>query len=407
MTTFGVTAAGFTAPTVQELIALFQTDQLAEISAGLDVSVDSVIGQNNGIFAFYLAQAWEALAAGYSGFDPDKAEDVMLTMLSKLTGTPRAAASQSTTPCTIGAVPGTVLLAGVNFASVQEKPDVKFTPKVNFTALVSSTPNVLFVSESTGAIQAPDGKLNVIATPVVGWTSITNLGDASPGSPVQTDAQLRLARQQELTLGGSSTLDAVFAKLVLLHAGKTGASVAPFNNVTDYTDANGLPPHSFEMVVYDPTFSILDDKIAQTIWDNKPAGIRSFGSSRGNAIDKTGKTQVVAFTKATVVPIYIAYTLAPKVSWVGDPAYAVAVALACSEGIIATDSTGALTTILTPFVTGVNVTLYDLTLATQGLGAQVVTCYFGTAPGPMSNAEVVIGVREIATFDSLRITVTP
>lgn len=404
-TTFGVTPAGFVAPSTQELIALIQADQLAGISASLDVSPDSVIGQLNGIFAFYLAQAWEALEGCYDGFDPDKAEDVMLTMLSKLTGTPRAGATQSTTPCTVDADIGTVLVAGTHFASVLGKPDVKFTPQVTFTAASSSTFNVLFVSENTGQVQAPNGSLTVIATPVVGWNSITNTADAQLGSPIASDAQLRLTRQQELTQSGSSTVDAIFAKLVALLSGITGASVAPFNNESDSIDANGLPPHSFEMVVWDPSSAISNNQFAQTIWDSKPAGIKSFGSSTGNAIDKTGATQIVAFTKATVVPIYISYILAPKVSYIGDAAFGAAVALNCSEGIVANNN-GVLTTVLDPFATGVNVTLYDLTLATQGLGAQVLSCLFGVAPSPVSSSDIVVGTRRIATFDTVRISVT-
>jgi hypothetical protein len=406
-TTFGVTAAGFVAPTVQELIAQFQTDQLAGVSSTLDVSADSVIGQLNGIYAFYLAQAWEALAGGYDGFDPDKAENVMLTMLSKLTGTPRAAATQSTVACIVGADIGTTLLAGTHFASVTSKPDVKFTPKVDFIAAAGSTPDVIFVSENTGPIQAPNNQLTVIATPVVGWTSINNPHDALPGALVATDSQLRITRQRELTRAGSSTIDAVFAKLVVLLGSVPGASVAPFNNVTDSLDVNGLPPHSFEMVVWDPSGSIDDDTFAQTIWDNKPAGIRSYGESSGTAIDRTGATQLVAFSKATPVPIYIDYTLVPRVTFIGDPAFKIAVALACSEGIVATESTGVLTTLLDPFATGVPVTLYDLTVATQGLGARVSICTFGVTPSPVSSTDVAIGVRQIATFDTSRITVTP
>src|SRR4051812_9511507 len=137
MTTFGVTPEGFVAPSVQDLLALIVADQLSGMSAQLDVSPDSPIGQVNGIYANYLAQAWEALAACYDGFDPDAAEDALLTMLSKLTGTPRAAATKSTVTVNVTLTAGTVLLAGTHFASVTGKPDVKFTPVADFTAAVT------------------------------------------------------------------------------------------------------------------------------------------------------------------------------------------------------------------------------------------------------------------------------
>jgi hypothetical protein len=407
MPTFGVTPEGFVAPSVQELIALFEADQLAGISVLLDVSTDSPIGQLNGIVANYLAQAWEALGGCYSGFDPDKAEATLLTMLAKLTGTPRAEATKSTVRCSVVADAGTVLVAGTHFANVSGKPDVKFTPVKNFTSLVSGTTlNVLFESENAGAVQAPGGQLSVIATPVVGWTSITNPFAANPGSPVATDAQLRLTRQQELTRPGSSTVDAIRAKLVLLLNGVSGASVAAFNNPDDTPSVDGLPRKSFEMVVWDPSGAFTNDEIAQTIWDSKPAGIQSFGSVSGNAKDKTGATQVVSFSRATPVPIYISLTLLSRAGYVGDEPFKEALARYLSDGIVVTDDAGNKNTILEPYATGTDVTAYDITLATQGLGAKVLALTFGTTPSPVTSTDVPINIRQIATFDITRILVT-
>jgi len=406
MPTFGVTPEGFVAPSVQDLLALIEADQLAGISAQLDVSPDSPIGQNNGIFANYLAQAYEALAASYNGFDPDAAEDTLLTMLCKLTGTPRAAATESTVPCTIVADVGTVLVSGTHFASVASKPDVKFTPLADFTSASGTTPNVLFRAENTGKVQAPIGQLTVIATPVVGWTSIVNTEDAHLGSPVASDSELRLQRQQELTRAGSSTIDAIRADLVALLDGIPGASVAAFHNVTDAIDSAGLPPHSFEMVVWDPSGAITNNQIAQTIWDSKPAGVRSYGSLSGSATDKTGGAQTVSFTRATPVPMYISFSLVSRASFVGDTAFKDTVARYLSNGIVVTDSDGNRDVILEPYAVGTDVTAYDITVATQGLGAQVVTLTFDSVPSPVLSVDYVIGRRQIATFDSSRIVVT-
>lgn len=406
MPTFGVTSTGFSSPNVQDLIALMQADQLANISASLDVSSDSIFGQMNGIYANYLAQAWEALAGCYNGFDPDKSEAVMLTMLAKLTGTARAVATKSTALCTVTASIGTVLIAGTHYASVTGNPGIRFTPVTTFTASAGVTPNVLFQSEFTGPVQAPVGQLTVIATAVVGWTGITNLA-AALGSLAATDAQLRLTRQQELTRAGSSTIDAIRAKLVVLLAAISGASVTGFNNVTDVTDANSLPPHSFEMVVWDPLGVFTDAQIAQVIWDNKPAGIRAYGSNSGNAVDKTGATQVVSFTRAVPVPIYVSANLTRRPTFVSNIAFAQSWRDGLTGGIVVKDSLGNTDVILTPFATGVTVTSYDLTLATQGLGAKINTLTFGISPSPVSSADIAIGIRQIATFSTSNMALTP
>lgn len=407
MTTYGVTSTGFLAPNLQDLLAQIEADQLATISATLDVSSDSPFGQVNGIFAHYLAEAWEALAGAYDGFDPDKAEDVMLTMLCKLTGTQRAAATQSAVLCTVTADVGTVIVAGTHFASVTGRPDVKFTPKTTFTAGLAVTPGVLFVSEHTGAIQAPAGSLIVIATPVVGWTSITNPVLATLGADIESDADLRLTRQLELTAGGSATVDSIRAKLTLLFAAQPSASVTIFNNTSDYTDANSLPPHSFEAVIYASALIYSNDQIAQVIWDNKPAGIRSYGSTTGNAVDSSGANQAVSFTRATEVPIYITAALVHRPGFSDNATFANAWVTGLTQGIVVKDLQGNIDTILTPYATGVAVTSYDLTVATQGLGAKVTSLTFGTAAYPVGSIDVPINIRQIATFATANITLTP
>jgi hypothetical protein len=387
---YGVTPTGFNRPTLQELKAQIEADQLSEISPTLDVSSDALVGQMNGIFARQLDIAWEALETGYHGFDPDAAEDVLLVSLAKLTGTERRAATASIVACTVGLDEGTTLEAGVHFAHVQDKPDVRFTPKENFTAPSDGLhTGVTFVCEHVGPVAAAAGTLTVIATPVVGWSSITNPLDAALGRNVDTDEELRVRREQQLTRGGSSTVSAIRADLLELEAIET---VVMFENVSDAFDANGLPPHSFEAVIWDGSPpSVANDAIAQAIWDTKPSGIRSFGFVSGTATDEDGATQVVQFSRATVRNVFVDYTLVTGSGFVLS-VFKAAVSLACNE----------------LHATGVDVLVARLiSLGLQQVGVlDVPSVRVGFSPSPAGTTNLAIGIREIARFDSTRITST-
>lgn len=381
---FGVTAAGFNRPTQREIIALFEGDQLAEMDPDIDVSTDSVLGQLNGIYSRPIDKLWQELQTIFHAFDPDAAEAFLLDFLGKLTGTGRRGAASSETKCTIVADEGTVLEAGVNFASVASKPDVRFTPKARFTA-VGAGPylGVLFRSEQTGPVEAPTGTLTVIATPVSGWTSITNADDAAGGRVADDDPTLRFRREEQLTRAGSSTLDAIRADLIAVDGIE---SVEMFENVSDSFDANGLPPHSYEAVIWDRDPAAADnDAIAQALWDSNA---RSTGALHGTATDKLGKPQVVSFSRATVRDVWLDIDLEPRDGYIGDTAFADQLTTECNK----------------LFGNGQSVDAYDVATATKGFGAKVPTIRLGFAPSPTLTVDLPVGIREIPRFDSARIT---
>lgn len=387
---FGVTPTGFSRPSVQELRALIEADQRAEISQTLDLSSDSVIGQNNGIVARQLGVAWEALEAIHDGGDPDRAEDDALTSLSKITGTDREGASKSLfagfAAVIVTLAAGTTLVSGVHFAHVTGKPDVRFTPRSDFTALTDGDFTVEFESELTGPVQAPANTLTVIATPVVGWSAVNNPQDATLGRTADDNQDLRLRREQGLQRSGSSSVDAIRAD-VLAVPNVTSCQV--FENFTDATDAQGLPPKSFQVVLFDDAGAD-DDAIAQAIWESKAGGIEPIGAETGTAIDKKGKPKVMRFSRATAVLIYIQATVTPKEGYVGDAAFKLALA----------------TQLDAVMGTGDAVSTWDVSDAAHGLGAKVTHIKIGTAAAPTLDDDIPIANTEISRYDTSRITLT-
>lgn len=384
---YGVTSEGFSRPSVQEILALIETDQRAGISPTLDLSTESVLGQVNGIMAQHLGKAWEVLETAYNGFDPDRAENDQLTSLAKLTGTERRGASASILEgVEVTLDTGTALVAGTHFAHVTGKPDVRFTPREDFTAPSTGVHSVDFEAELTGPTQVADGTLTVIATPVVGWSSVNNPSSAIPGRNVDTDADLRLRREAALARSGSSTADAIRADVLAV---ENVTSCQVFENYTDTTGADGLPPHSFEVVLFDDA-GANDNAVAQAIWGSKAGGIRPYGSESGIATDANGDPRTVPFSRASEIEIWVEYDVTPRDGYVGDGAFEIAVVSALN----------------TALGTGDNVTEWDISDAAHGLGAKLKAVRFGTTASPTLDSDVAIAVREIARFDTARVTVT-
>lgn len=406
MPSFGVTDAGFVLPSQQDLLALVVADQKATIGQSLDTSSDSPIGQLNGVFTRQLEQAYEGLQVAYNSNDPDAVEGFLQTQLAALTGTARdsAFASQVTLTCLL--VSGTTLVAGTTLAGIAGDPLSQWTPIVSFTAPTDGSFGVLFESTTTGPNPAAANAITVRTTPLTGWNDVYNAAPAILGANVEQDSALRLRREQELQGGGAGNVDAIRAALLKINEplGPFVASAFVLNNFTDFPDANGVPPHSTEAVVYTPASSTaLDNAIAQALWDNGASGIRNAGSASGTATDTLGNAHAVAFTRVTQVPVYIAFGLTPRTKYPGDAQFKTLVAAICAGSV-------PLTSDQISFGVGASVDPYDVITNTVGLGAAVtgltlgLTAPVGT-PTTIAPGIIAVGPRSIAVFSSLNITV--
>lgn len=314
-----LTSAGLELPLVETLVAAIEARQRVALGAGLATGPQSVVGQLNGVVAAELRDVRELVSDVYDSLDPDLATGAALDRLCALTGTTRLAASASivTVSVTLSAgatvAPGDLVLSVVGSAeSTFENRDEISNPEVTEEVV-----SAVFVATTTGAIEAPAGSLTVISQPAAGVVSATNPADAVPGRERETDAELRARRERELFRPGASTVDAITVDVG--DADDAIVQVRVFENVTDETDGDGLPPHSIEVLVYDGTSdgsAVTDAVIAQAVWESKPAGIRSFGSITEDATDANGETRSVQFSRPTPVELYVELELEVSDDWV-------------------------------------------------------------------------------------------
>lgn len=444
---FGVTVDGFVAKSLEVIKAELEADWRSEFGASTDLDPQTPDGQIIGIMSERLAELWELAEASYAAFDPDQATGTALDALAALTGTVREPAEPSTVTATLTGTAGTVVPAGktasvlgtgVRFDSTAPATLVALTawqattayvvgdrrtnagnvyrctqagtsagsggPTGTGTSIVDNTVRWDFLGVGTAAADAPmESELTgpkvaaartlvVIETPVSGWQGVINILDAVLGRDVETDAAERLRREEELRAAGRATADAIRAYILKNVEGVTACGV--FVNDSDVTDAEGLPPHSIEALVLGGD----DQAIADAIWAVKGAGINSTnGSVTKTVTDASGESHTIKFSRPTLKPIYVDITVlvdgTTDSPWPTDGSDQVELAIVAwgSAQAVGKNSVASAVGAQAFEVPGV-------------LDANPV--YIGLAPAPVTSTTIQISMRELATYDTSRITVT-
>lgn len=192
---------------------------------------------------------------------------------------------------------GVVSVDGAIIRITQEGSNFNIFFTTNISVNLISSPGS-FSADDTGAIAIPQDTLNTIATPVTGWDSVINPTAGTTGRERETDSEFR-TRAANTSSTGNATENAIVNDISNNVAGVTKAVIA--SNRTDVVDGDGLPPHSFEVVVTGG----VDADIAQSIWETQGGGIASFGNVENTVQDSEGNDQTVFFSRATSIYIHV------------------------------------------------------------------------------------------------------
>lgn len=391
----GLDPTGFTVKLLTEILAEIRTSQLNRIDPALDVSSEKALGQLNGLFSDREAILWELLKVAYSAFDPDQAEGYLLEALCALTGTVRRPASRSLVDCTVNLDAATTLPVG-SVAHVAGQPTKRFRTVTAVTSTTAGDYPVQFESETTGPVAAPAGTLTV-PVPVSGWNSVTNATDASLGRVEDSDTTLRERRAQDLSRAGACTPDAIRSDLMAI-AGVEKVTV--FENNSDYMDADGIPAHSIEVLVYDGVSpAVANNVIAQAIWDTR-APVRTHGNTSGTAVDSEGVSRTIYFSRPVTKNVWV-------------------IAQVDGEGVVPSNATTLLrdhlvemaNVDLEPGVDVIALALKCILLESKKDAGytwvnDVPSLLLGFSNPPVAGSNLAITPREIARLDTSRTTIT-
>ena len=240
-----------------------------------------------------------------------------------------------------------------------------------------------------GVIAQEANTITNIVTPILGWDSVTNPLAASEGRLLETDEELRIRFRNTKLERSSNILDSLYSALLNIDGVE---EVKIYENDTNVTDANGVPPHSFLPVVLGGSSQI----IAETIWENKPMGISSQGNTVIQITDSQGFVHNIGLERPNPVTIYVVVNLSAddeaSIPFPGDGVEQVQSSIIsyASENIgVGKD------VIYSRLFTPIN----------QIPGHQIDSLFIGTSPAPVGTSNIVIDFNEIASFESINIEV--
>ena len=144
------------------------------------------------------------------------------------------------------------------------------------------------------------GAITEIINPDVDVSAIEHTDIVTVAEEEESDADLRARFDVAIEGSGSGTASAIRGAVMRINGVRSCLIV---ENDSGVTDANGIPPHSFEAYVYAP--ATLNQQIGAAIFSKKPLGIKSHGTSGVNVVDVSGNTQVVYFSPVSEVAVYM------------------------------------------------------------------------------------------------------
>lgn len=302
-----ITSAGLSIPTYLEI-----RDDLINTAKqifGNDIYLeqDSMDYQYISAVALKISDDMQGLQLAYNNRSPVTAIGVGLDAIVKINGIKRKNASYSTCTVTITGDEGTTISNGI----ISDISGNNWLLPASVEIPSGGIIDVSAVCQKIGAIVATIGTLTKITTPTKGWISVTNNVSAIIGQPVETDSELRARQSISVALPSQTLLDGTVAGIASV-LGVTRYKV--YENDTNFTDVNGVLPHSISCVVEGGT----DNDIAQQIYARKGIGCGTNGTTQVVISDVYGIATTIKFYRPTYVPIDVTINVKKYAGYTDD-----------------------------------------------------------------------------------------
>lgn len=293
-----VSETGIAAPSYADILASLQASFRLIYGADAYLEPDSQDGQLLAVFAQALHDSNQAVIAAYNSFSPQTAVGVGLSNVVKINHMARLVATKSQVNVTLTGQAGTTILNGI----AGDADGQRWMLPVTVTIPPAGTLIVTAEAEFSGALAAPIGAVNLILTPTAGWQSVTNASAATPGQPVESDAELRARQEITPAINSYTVLSGLAASLKALPGVVYGTV---YENDTSTTDGNGVPGHSVACVVKGGVAA----DIAATIYAKKGPGVGTHGTTTIVITDVSGAARDIKFFIPTEKPIKVTIAL--------------------------------------------------------------------------------------------------
>lgn len=303
-------ATGLTVDTLTEVIANLNAGLQAIYGNDINVDSNSPDGQLINLFAQSVIDQLELMVEINNGFNPDRAIGVQLDERCTINNIARQGGTYTIQPIDI-VVSTTIALQGLdaNFNdingtgyTVQDNAGNQFI-LVDSVTLTAGTYSKNFRAQQIGLVETTVDTITTPVTIVLGVTSVNNSsGPITIGQNQETDSQLRIRRQQSVSINSSGYLNGLLA-VVLALTGVVEAVI--YENVTNITDADGIPAHGIWLVVDGGA----NTDIANAIYIKKSYGANMKGSVDISIDTASGGVFVAKFDRPTPENLYIKFEI--------------------------------------------------------------------------------------------------
>ena len=380
-----VDSNGISAPSFADIMNWLTTQYQSIFGADVYLGADSQDGQFLAILAQGFNDCNAAAIACYNSFSPATAQGNSLSSRVKINGIERATSSNSTANLTLTGVAGTTVTNGI----VTDANNNQWLLPASVTIPSSGTITVTATAKDTGAITATAGTINKIQTAVYGWQTVTNASDAAAGNPIETDAALRVRQGNSVALPSKSPLAGIVGVVEAI-PGVTACQ--PYENDTNTTDSNGLPPHSIALVVQGGDATAIATAIA-----SKTCGPYTHGTTVVNVADAIGIQRPIRFFTPTLVPVAVSVSLHALTGYTSAIAAEIQAAVAAYINGLSIGQAVMITRLYVPV---------QLNGGSDSATFEVVSVLAAAKPGTPGSSDVAIAFNGKATCAASDVTIT-
>lgn len=364
-------------------LAYVQDQYRSIYGADVYLGADSMDGQWTAILAQALYDTALLGAQTYNSFSPTSAQGVGLSRVVKINGLRRNIPTNSTVVLRIVGTAGTTITNGIAADNLGQQ----WALPASVTIPPGGEIDVTATATVEGAVQAEASTNNIISTPTLGWQTVNNASAASPGAPVEQDGELRIRQSVSTALPAQTVIQATRSALANL-SGVT--EVRAYENVTDITDGNGLPPHSVCFIVQGGDIT----EITNTIGLYKTPGTNTYASGPNaqneTYYDPAGLPVPINFyNPAIAATIGVELTIKALTGW--DTSFEVPIAAAVAE-LVASFGIGGTIVYTQIFVSAYNASPIPGTYYVQGV-------QINKNGGGFAAANIILDFNEIPECD--------
>lgn len=304
-----ISSTGISRPSLATVLSWVEQQYRTIYGSDVYLGSDSQDGEWVGLIASAIDDCNSMCVAAYNAYSPTTSQGVGLSSNVKLNNMLRLTPTYSVADLKIVGVADTQIVNG----SVKDAHGNVWNLPALVSIPVSGQIIVQVKCTTLGAITANANEITIIMVPTLGWQSATNENPATPGNPIETDAELRIRQTKSTMLSANYVVDQIIGQLYATVQGVI--QVVGYINDTNIPDDNGIPGHCIALVL--ETNGSLSSDIAKVIAAGK-AGCGTYGTTSIKVYSPEGIPTQINFFFNTVVRVGIHISVKALVGYTMD-----------------------------------------------------------------------------------------